>query len=318
MYRFPSVAPAFSVVARVARAAGFCVRVSLRPSRHSFSRFVAVCVFASARAAAFFSQHAARLFSLPFCALRNLSVSVPCAPPARPRRLRRPFPGPRAVARLLLCACFVRDSVALGLASSRDFFARFAPASPPPAGAAGSVSALPAEVVSAFAGCSRVGFSGSRSAVSPAVSAAFAACVPIVPAAASVFVGCAPGLDSLARSAFPSASVFSVASGSFGSGPAAFARRSAAVVGAVGAGGLWVSFPASPCPSGLLPCPRWPRDACGSGSWGSLSLAAGSGLACLVFLPSAPPPTGWGFVSLGGGWWFRPAPPMEVELPLIF
>ena len=309
---FPSVAPAFAVVARVARAAGLCVRVVLRPSRHSFSRFVAVCVFASLPAAAFFSRTAARLFSLPFCVLRGLSVSVPCSPPPRPRRLRRPFPGPRGLARLLLCACFVRDSAALAVASSRDFLARFAPASPPPAGAV-SAPTLPAGVVSALSSFPRVGFSGGRS-VSSASSAAFAACVPAV--SGSVFVGCASGLDSLARSAFPSASVFSVSSGLFGSGPAAFARRSAAVVDAVGAGGLWVSFPAFPCPAGLLPCPRWPRGARGSGSWGSLSLAAGSGLACLLFFPA--PPADWGFVSLGGGWWFRPAPPMQPELPLVF
>lgn len=307
MYIFPSVAPAFSVVGRVARAAGSCVRVFLRPSRHSFSRFVAVCVFASVRAAAFFSRFVARLFSLPFCALRGLSVSVPCSP--RPRRLRRPFPGPRGLARLLLCACFVRDSVALRVASAADFLSRFAPSAPP----APPVSDLPGEVGAVLSSASRVGFSGSRRDLSPASASAFAACVPFV--SAPVFVGCAGGLDAAARSVFPSASVFSVSSGLWGSGPAAFARRSAAVVGAVGAGGLWVSFPASPCPAGLLPCPRWPRGARGSGSWGSLSLAAGSGLACLVFSVSVPP---WGFVSLGGGWWFLPAPPPVPELPLIF
>ncbi|MBD2060737.1 hypothetical protein NDI37_21835 [Funiculus sociatus GB2-A5] len=120
------------------------------------------------------------------------------------------------------------------------------------------------------------------------------------------------------RSAFPSASVFSVASGSFGRGRSAFARRSVACVSAVRSGsGVWVSFPASPCPSGLVPSASSSRcfSGSGSGSWASLAFALGSGVPCLVCLPSGVlPPAGWGLVSLGGSWWGSAPAPVQLSL----
>ena len=124
--------------------------------------------------------------------------------------------------------------------------------------------------------------------------------------ASRVFVGCAPGLDSATRSVFPLAVVFRASS--FGSGAASFARRSVAVVQAVAgvSGAVWVSFPGVSCPAGLLPSSAPGSCFCGlgSGSWASLALAVGLGVRCFVFLPSGVvPPSGWGFVSLGGGWY---------------
>jgi len=154
-----------------------------------------------------------------------------------------------------------------------------------------------------------VGFSGSRS-LPPASVAALRSVASLVSPTASVSVGCARGADSLARGLFPSARVFSVSSGRFGSGRGAFAARSIACVRSV-VGGLWVAFPSSPCPAGLLPSPSSSRCFCGlgSGSWASLAFAIGSGVPSLVFLPaSVPCPVGWGLVPLGGGWWLsRPA-----------
>lgn len=147
------------------------------------------------------------------------------------------------------------------------------------------------------------GFSGSRHGFhSPGDASRI---VPLVPPSATVFVGCARGVDEFFRSSFPSASVFSARS--FGSGRGAFAARSVAVVRAVAAaGGLWVSFPSSPCPGGLIPSASSSRAFCGSGSgsWASLAFALGSGVPSLVFLGSLPCPAGWDLSPVPGcpGW----------------
>jgi hypothetical protein len=146
------------------------------------------------------------------------------------------------------------------------------------------------------------GFSGSRSSVP---FGAASRVVSLVPASAAVFVGCAPGVDEFFRSSFPSATVLQASS--FGCRPGAFAARSVAVVRAVAAAdGLWVCFPSSPCPAGLLPSTSSSRAFCGagSGSWASLAFALGSSVPCLVFLGSLPCPRGWGLSPVPGwsGW----------------
>jgi hypothetical protein len=100
--------------------------------------------------------------------------------------------------------------------------------------------------------------------------------------------------------------VFSVSSGLWGAGRGAFAGRSAACIRAVSAaGGLWVSFPSSPCPAGLVPSSSSSRCFCGSGSgsWASLAFALGLGVPCLVFSQRGVP-TGWGLSPVSGspGW----------------
>ena len=160
--------------------------------------------------------------------------------------------------------------------------------------------------VPVLAGFSFFGFSGSRSVVPP--SAASVACFLRRSRPLAGFVGCASGVDEFFSSSFPSLSV--VRASSFGCGRSAFARRSVAVVSAVAsAGGVWVSFPSSPCPSGLVPSGSSSRCFAGfsSGSWSSVAFACGLGVLCLVFLPAGVPfPVSWllfGFVPLGGGVW---------------
>jgi hypothetical protein len=158
-----------------------------------------------------------------------------------------------------------------------------------------------------FSRFSTFGFSGSRRGVSLSVLAEVAAAVP---AGSRVLVGCAKGVDQYFRERFPAAEVFSVASGQWGAGRGAFAARSAACVRAVSAaGGLWVSFPASPCPAGLLPSSSQSRcfGGFGAGSWSSLALALGLGVPCLVFSPSGVP-RGWGLSPVTGcsGWFGCP------------
>ncbi|MBK8535197.1 MAG: hypothetical protein IPL59_08690 [Candidatus Competibacteraceae bacterium] len=152
-----------------------------------------------------------------------------------------------------------------------------------------------------------MGFSGARR-LSPVFRPQVAAVVASVLAAGrSVAVGCAGGADAFVRAAAPAALVFSAAA--FGSGPASFARRSAALVAAVAEGGSGsglVVFPAAPCPPGLLPAPSVSACFCGlgSGSWASAAFAAGLGLPLVVFPCgfSVLPP--WGvWRPAGGGVW---------------
>lgn len=143
-----------------------------------------------------------------------------------------------------------------------------------------------------------VGFSGSRSVVPPVLPSLF----PLV--GGSVFVGCASGVDAVVRGAFPSASVFRASSRS----PRALVARSVGFVRALSSvGGVLLSFPSGSCPSCVVPSSSWCGGG-GSGSWASLALALGSGVFCLVWLPSGVvPPASFGLcrasLGSGGAWW---------------
>jgi hypothetical protein len=129
-----------------------------------------------------------------------------------------------------------------------------------------------------------VGFSGSRSSG----SAAAVSCSAFLSAVGSsiggtVGVGCALGIDSLVRCRFPSASVFRVQPPV---SRASFALRSARLVHWVASqSGLLVAFPQGSAPVQLSPSVSF--RGFGSGTWGSVALALGLGLAVLVVLPSS-------------------------------
>jgi len=176
-----------------------------------------------------------------------------------------------------------------------------------------------------FASVSVVGFSGSRRPAGAVSSAALLGAIASVPRSAKVVVGCAAGVDAVVRLACPHAHMFSVASGQFGTGRSAFARRSVACVQAVvaaGHSGLWVSFPASACPDGLLPSASSSKcfNGSGSGTWGSLALAVGLGVRSLVFVPAGvEPPSGWGLSPVPGeaGWFSFVPVPTQKQLSLF-
>ena len=132
-----------------------------------------------------------------------------------------------------------------------------------------------------------VAFSGSRLLGSSA-SVSCRAFLPVLAGfSGSVSVGCASGVDSLVRSAFPSASVFSVSSFLVGGrvARASFARRSAALVQSCAAsGGLLVAFPLGACPPSVRVSSTFGGG--GSGTWGSVALAVGLGCSVLVVVPS--------------------------------
>lgn len=176
-----------------------------------------------------------------------------------------------------------------------------------------------------------VGFSGSRSP-SAAAAAALAAVLPLVPGRVRVSVGCARGVDAAVCSFFAGSSsllVFSVASGRFGRGRSAFARRSSRCVLSVAAGsaGVLVALPSAPvCPADVRPSRSF--FGAGSGSWGSVAFALGRGRRVLLWLPSGCLPPVWSGVSwssvggLGssGCWWLGvavPVVPVPAQLSLF-
>ena len=163
-----------------------------------------------------------------------------------------------------------------------------------------------------------VGFSGSRHFSSSASVAALAFLPSVSGFSGSVGVGCACGVDSLVRSAFPAAQVFRVQPPI---SRRAFALRSARLVRWVAASsGLLVVFPSTACPAGVVPSGSF--RGFGSGSWGSAAFAVGLGVPVLLFVPAsltsassvqcgsafpAPPALAWQFRHLGsasgGSWW---------------
>lgn len=160
-----------------------------------------------------------------------------------------------------------------------------------------------------------VGFEGSRFLAPSFASLVSSVVASVLRSGRSVATGCARGLDFFVRSSCPSAVVFSVASGRFGSERSAFARRSIALVESVaasGSGAGFVVFVESPCPSGLVPSSSSSRcfSGFGSGSWASAAFAAGLGLPLVVFWcgsgsPVLPAWSGGSWVCAGSGVWAR-------------
>ena len=155
-----------------------------------------------------------------------------------------------------------------------------------------------------------VGFSGSRRlpvAFRPLVAGVVAS---VLAGGRAVAVGCVGGADAFVRCAAPGAVVF--AASAFGSGRAAFAARSVALVRAVAAGGPgsgFVVFPCAPYPPGLSPSASPAACFCGlgSGSWASAAFAAGLGVPVVVFPcgVSVLPPWGAWVPAAASGVWAR-------------
>ena len=139
---------------------------------------------------------------------------------------------------------------------------------------------------------------------------------------ASVFTGCARGVDRLVRASVPSERlvVFAVSGGARSRG--VFAQRSVRLVsGVAGAGGALVVFPGVVCPPALRPSASASRCFAGhgSGSWASAAFALGSGVPVLLWLPSwltVGPPPGWGFEHLGGQWFLGVPAGQQLALPV--
>ena len=160
-----------------------------------------------------------------------------------------------------------------------------------------------------------VGISGSRSPSSQSLEALAAVLSRLSPRS-QVVVGCARGIDATVRSAVATGRLRVYQASSFGAGRWTYAARSASCVRAVARAipsCLWLSFPATACPAGLVPSAS--ASSCfsgyGSGTWASLAYAMGLGIPCMVFLPAGfSAPAGWSLVPVSGAnhWYlFTPA-----------
>ena len=161
-------------------------------------------------------------------------------------------------------------------------------------------------------------FSGSRNG-SAAASTFIYSLASEFPSA-SVRVGCARGVDAIARKAFPSAAVFRA-----GMGRGALAARSARLVRASGsAGALLVAFPSTSFPPSGCVVGRSFRGG-GSGTWGAVALALGLGFPVLVWCPSdgpsSPPPLPGLSVLHSfhfGSWWYSSGSVTTSYQPTLF
>ena len=173
-----------------------------------------------------------------------------------------------------------------------------------------------------------VAFSGSRVSGSSAVASCRALLPVLSGLSVPVAVGCASGVDSAVRGAFPSASVFSVSSFLVGGrvARASFARRSSALVSwCVSGGGLLVAFPLGACPAGVRPSSSFSGR--GSGTWGSIALAVGSGGSVLVVAPAGASASWFGALAAsfrclgaapcGGSLWVAAPQAVSVQLSLF-
>lgn len=180
---------------------------------------------------------------------------------------------------------------------------------------------------SLFSGVVSIGFSGSREPSLEAVSALQLLLQSISPGI-QIYVCCARGIDAVVRANFhgsPHLQVFSVSEFASLDPRAALAARSARCVESVdpGSRGLLVAVPSGACPPDVRPSRSFSGK--GSGTWGSVALAAGLGRRCLVWLPeSVSPPSWFGFewsvvarVPSGSWWLLSELPKPAVQLSLF-
>jgi hypothetical protein len=178
-----------------------------------------------------------------------------------------------------------------------------------------------------------IGFCGSRSAeLSPVVRLVLGEAWGFVSPGSSVLVGDSTGVDLATFSHFSacsstgldlSVSLFRVGDFPARSRRGAFALRSSAFVSAIAeGGGLLVAVPCRSCPAGVVPSARFFGG--GSGTWGSVALAAFLGVPCLVWLARGSVPRWVGFSwscvgnpVFGGSWWLCSSSSSSLQLSLF-
>lgn len=162
-----------------------------------------------------------------------------------------------------------------------------------------------------------VGFSGSR-APSEEAEKALKELLDLVPNQIRISVGCARGVDAIARNHFKNSNsllVFSVSSGRFGKGRAAFARRSSRCALSVAKNGLLVAVPSTAAPDGVKVGKSF--NGKGSGTWGTIAFSLGHGRRVLVWAETVP---NWEKVSWSkekNNWWLGVSAAVASQLSLF-
>jgi len=160
--------------------------------------------------------------------------------------------------------------------------------------------------LSVAGGASRIAFTGSRapSGASLSVCSQVAGLLwAHMPVGARVGVGCCSGIDQAVRHQVPGVVLFSVARPVVHRG--AFVVRSIRLVRWLcrGAGAVLFAFPSHGCPSGVVAGSSW--AGCGSGTWGTVALALGSGARVVVFVPRGAVGSSAGLAAFVGPLWGR-------------
>lgn len=169
-----------------------------------------------------------------------------------------------------------------------------------------------------FKNLQSIGFSGSRSPSSES-KRALKELLDLVPKEIRISVGCARGVDEIVRKYFQNSNsliVFSVASGKFGTGRAAFARRSSSCVLSISEKDLLVAVPSSSAPEGVKVSKSF--NGKGSGTWGSIAFALGHGRKVLIWSEKNPP--SWANVSWSekeNNWWLGVPVSAPAQLSLF-
>jgi hypothetical protein len=146
-----------------------------------------------------------------------------------------------------------------------------------------------------------IAFSGSRQGCPQSILDKIAA--KIQPDT-TILVGCARGVDAQVRAMYPDATVFNAIAYPGRNYGAKLANRSAAMVRATHeAGGCLVAFPMKGCPDIVEPCTTW-KYCAGSGTWGTIALAAGLGVPTIIWLPLGIAAPSWDdrVTQVSSGW----------------
>jgi hypothetical protein len=152
-----------------------------------------------------------------------------------------------------------------------------------------------------FSDYTHIAFSGSREGCPESLIESIATKIP---PNTQILVGCARGVDAQVRAIYPDAKVYRATDYKAETYPAKLAMRSSAMVADIhAAGGCLIAVPMKPCPPKVKPCTTW-RSSAGSGTWGTIALAAGLGVPTAVWLPESIQPPDWDdrFSDKGSGW----------------
>lgn len=152
-----------------------------------------------------------------------------------------------------------------------------------------------------FSDYSHIAFSGSRDGCPESLIQSIATKIP---PSTQILVGCARGVDAQVRAIYPDALIYRATDYEAETWPAKLAMRSAAMVADIrGDGSCLIAIPMKPCPPKVKPCTIW-QPSSGSGTWGTIALAAGLGVPTVFHLPLGMAAPDWDdrVTQVMGGW----------------
>lgn len=138
---------------------------------------------------------------------------------------------------------------------------------------------------------------------------------------AKIHTGCQKGIDAIVKLWCDlrkiKIKVFDVASGKYGEGKGAYARRTIDCIESTKeANGLWVAYTGRECPSKVKPSNKTNKcfNGGGSGTWAGAAYAMGLGMEVLIYIPEkVSPPEEWNLEPIGDLWYRGNNPQSTVK-----